>query len=102
MSNIECQVVHDSTQLTLTGKLDVFEAPALLQAARQAVAAARPIIIQVADLERVDAPIFQILLALQQETQRQGQSVQVIGARPSIQQLGRLLGGDRSLFNGDA
>ena len=102
MSNVECQIVHDSYQLTLTGKLDVFEAPALLQAARQAAAAARPIIIQAAGLERVDASIFQILLALQQDAQRQGQSVQVIGAGPALQQLGHLLGGERSPFNRDS
>jgi anti-anti-sigma factor len=100
MNDVEFQIVHDSGQLTLTGKLDVFEAPALLQAARQAVAAARPIIVQVAGLERVDASIFQVLLALQQEAQRQGQSVQLVGAGHSLQQLGHLLGGDRCLFNG--
>jgi anti-anti-sigma regulatory factor len=102
MSNVDFQIVDDRGHLTLTGKLDVFEAPALLQAARQAVAAARPIIMQVAGLERVDASIFQILLALRQDAERQGRSLQVIGAGPSLQQLGQLLGGERSLFHRDS
>lgn len=100
MSNVELQIVDERCQLTLTGKLDVFEAPSLLKAAREAVDAARPIIIQVTGLERMDASIFQILLVLQQEAQRRGRSLQVVGARPSLQRIGYLLGGDRSLFHG--
>jgi anti-anti-sigma regulatory factor len=102
MNNVECQMVNDSCQLTLTGKLDVFEAPVLLKAACESVASGGPVIMHVAGLDRVDASIFQILLALQRDARRQGQSLQVIGAGPAMQQLGYLLGGDQSFFKGEA
>jgi anti-anti-sigma factor len=102
MSNVEYQIVSEGYHLTLTGKLDVFETPSLLQMAREAIAAQKPIIMHIEGLEHVDASIFQVLLALQQEARRQGQSLQVIGAGPSIQQQGYLLGGDQSPFRGNS
>jgi anti-anti-sigma regulatory factor len=102
MSNVEFQILDDGCYLTLSGKLDVFEAPALLQAARQAAAIDRPLIIHTEGLERVDASIFQILLALQREVQRQGRVWHVRGTRPSVQRLGELLGGDQSPLRCDS
>ena len=99
MNNIELHITDEVCRMSLTGKLDVFEASSLLRAARQAIDANRPLVIHIEGLDRLDTSIFQILLALQQDAHRQGQPLQVIGACPAVQRVGHLLGGDRYLFH---
>jgi anti-anti-sigma regulatory factor len=99
MNNIELQITDEVCRLSLTGKLDVFEGPSLLRAAREAIDANRPLVIQIEGLHRLDISIFQILLALQQDAYRQNQPLQMIGAGCAVQRISHLLGGDRYLFH---
>jgi anti-anti-sigma regulatory factor len=98
MNRIERDAGGERFRLTLTGTIDVFEAVAVLEAAREAAASDRPISIHIEGLERLDTSILQILLALQQEVQRRGQSLQVRGESPAIRRICVLLGGHRHLF----
>jgi anti-anti-sigma factor len=98
MNGIERDPGRERYRLTLTGTIDVFEAAAVLETAREAAAADRPISIHIEELERLDTSILQILLALQREVQRRGQSLQVVGDNPAIRRTCILLGSHRHLF----
>jgi anti-anti-sigma factor len=98
MHTIELSTDGEVCRLLLTGKLDIFEAAAVCEAARQAADAGRSIVIHMEGLDRLDTSILQILLALHREVQQRGQSLQVIGASPAVQRICHLLGGDRYLL----
>jgi hypothetical protein len=51
MNNIELHLTDEVCRLSLTGKLDVFEAPSLLSAAREAIDANRPLAIHIEGLQ---------------------------------------------------
>jgi len=101
MNEIELDITSEGYRLTLTGRLDVFEAAAVLNATREAAHSGQPISIHIDGLDCLDTAILQILLALQQEARRRGQCLQMIGGSPEIRRICLLLGGHRHLFSAD-
>jgi anti-anti-sigma regulatory factor len=84
-------VASETTVIACEGGLDIAVAQELYRRLEEALAAARPVVLEAAQVERADAAVLQLLWVFFQEAHTRGIAVQWRQPAPALRHAARLL-----------
>jgi anti-anti-sigma factor len=89
---IEVHEAEGSVVVALSGSVDIFEAGALHERAREITALNRDVVVDLGDAVRMDVSAIQILLAMKEAQRERGRRFSIISAPDGIREDWRLTG----------